>query len=89
MKNVSKKGINHPCVMPLEVMMNIIGILPEDFLIFDPFLGSGTTGVACKQLGRDFIGCDISEEYVEIAVDRLNGITKIEADSGYVQQKLF
>lgn len=41
-------------------------------LFFDPFMGSGTTGVACDELGRDFIGCEIDEEYFEIACDRLN-----------------
>ena len=71
-KNVSKKEINHPCVMPLEVMKNIIGILPKDYVIFDPFMGSGTTGVACKELGRDFIGCEIDEDYTNIAIKRMN-----------------
>ena len=72
-KNVSKKEINHPCVMPLEVMKNIVGILPKDYVIFDPFMGSGTTGLACKELGRDFIGCEIDEKYYKIAKDRLQG----------------
>jgi DNA modification methylase len=77
-KNVSKnKGlINHPCVMPIEVMKRIIGILPDDYIIFDPFMGSGTTGIACKELNRDFIGSEIDESYFEIAVDRVNGITQ-------------
>lgn len=70
-KNVSKKNINHPCVMPLEVMKNIIGILPEDYIIVDPFMGSGTTGVACMELDRDFIGCEIDPEYFEIAKQRI------------------
>lgn len=72
-KNVSKnKGlINHPCVMPIEVMKRIIGILPDDCIIFDPFMGSGTTGVACKELNRDFIGSEIDESYFEIAEQRL------------------
>ena len=72
-KNVSKEKTNHPCQMPLQVMKNIIGILPEDALIIDPFMGSGTTGVACKELGRDFIGFEIDEKYFNIAKDRLNG----------------
>lgn len=59
-KNVSKK-FNHPCVMPLEVMKNIIGILPEDYTIVDPFMGSGTTGIACKELGRRFVGGGIRQ----------------------------
>lgn len=71
-KNVSKKELNHPCVMPLEVMKNIIGILPNYYTIFDPFMGSGTTGVACKKLGRNFIGCEIDESYYKIAERRIN-----------------
>ena len=71
-KNVSKKSINHPCVMPLQVMKNIISLLPEDYIILDPFMGSGTTGVACKELGRDFIGIEIDSQYFEIASKRLN-----------------
>lgn len=70
-KNVSKKEINHPCVMPLEVMKRVIGILPKDILVFDPFCGAATTGLACKELGIDFIGTDIEPEYCEIAVRRL------------------
>ena len=73
-KNVSKgkNGINHPCVMPLEVMKNIVGILPKDKVIVDPFMGSGTTGVACKELGYDFIGIELDENYFELAKDRIN-----------------
>lgn len=72
-KNVSKKDINHPCVMPLEVMRRIIGILPKDILVFDPFCGVATTGLACKELGIDFIGTEIEKEYCDIAERRLNG----------------
>ena len=70
-KNVSKKGMSHPCVMPLKVMQNIIGILPNDCLIIDPFMGTGTTGLACKNLKRDFIGIEIDKNYYEIAKERL------------------
>jgi len=58
--------------MPLEVMKNIIGILPKDILVFDPFMGSGTTGVACKQLGIDFLGAEIDPDYFKIASDRID-----------------
>ena len=73
-KNVSKgkNGINHPCVMPLEVMKNIVGILPKDYTIVDPFMGSGTTGVACKELGYDFIGIEKDINYFKLAEDRIN-----------------
>ena len=71
-KNVSKEKTSHPCQMPLEVMKRIIGILPEDYTIVDPFAGSGTTGVACKELGRDCILIEQDKEYVEIIKKRLN-----------------
>ena len=70
-KNVSNDKTEHPCQMPLEVMKNIIGILPFDAIIIDPFMGSGTTGLACKELDRDFIGIELDEKYYNIAKDRL------------------
>ncbi|MCK9543518.1 MAG: site-specific DNA-methyltransferase [Novosphingobium sp.] len=69
-KNVSKKH-SHPCEMPLRVMENIVGILPNDYLIVDPFMGTGTTGLACKNLNRDFIGIEIDKEYFKIAEKRI------------------
>lgn len=76
-KNVSKEKTQHPCQMPLEVMKRIIGILPKDALIIDPFMGSGTTGVAVKIMNheqnatRDFIGIEIDKEYFDIAKQRI------------------
>ena len=70
-KNVSKKNITHPCIMPLKVMENIIGILPKDALIIDFFSGSGTTALACKNLNRDFIGIEIDKTYYEESLRRL------------------
>lgn len=81
-KNVTKAKmkINHPCVMPVEVMTNIIGMLPPDTIIIDPFMGSGTTGIGCKMLGYDFIGVEIDPDYFELANSRINKkiIKKIE-----------
>lgn len=79
-KNVSKEKTQHPCQMPLEVMKRIIGILPEDCMIIDPFMGSGTTGVAVVEMNkeqnanRSFIGIEIDEKYFKIAYDRINNI---------------
>lgn len=76
-KNVSKEKTNHPCQMPLEVMTNIIGILPYDAIIIDPFMGSGTTGVAVQEMNkiqnanREFVGIEIDEEYYNIAKQRI------------------
>lgn len=71
-KNVSKEKTLHPCQMPLEVMERIIGILPDGYTIVDPFMGSGTTGVACKNLKRDFIGCELDDTYYKIATERIS-----------------
>ena len=70
-KNVSKDKTAHPCQMPLEVMKNIVGILPKDSTIVDPFMGSGTTGVACIEVGLNFIGIEMDSKYFEIAKNRL------------------
>ena len=70
-KNVSKKDNLHPCVMPLEVMKNIIGILPDGATVIDPFMGSGTTGVACAELGVDFVGIELDPTYFDIAKSRI------------------
>ena len=72
-KNVSKDKTNHPCQMPLEVMKRIVGILPPNYTVLDPFMGSGTTGLACKLLNIDFIGIELDKEYYDIANDRING----------------
>ena len=70
-KNVSKDKIEHPCQMPLEVMKRIIGILPENYIIVDPFAGSGTTALACKELGRNFIMIEQDPKYIDIINKRL------------------
>lgn len=73
-KNVSKanQGISHPCTMPVEVMEKIVGVLPKGNTIIDPFMGSGTTGIACAKLGYDFIGIELDESYFNLAKSRIN-----------------
>jgi site-specific DNA-methyltransferase (adenine-specific) len=51
-------------------------ISEEGQTIIDPFMGSGTTGVACKELKRNFIGIEISPEYFKIAERRINNTTE-------------
>ena len=62
----------HPTQKPLPLMRWCIELItqPGD-TIFDPFMGSGTTGVACMQLGRNFIGCEIDQTYFSIAERRI------------------
>lgn len=70
-----KKNFKHPTIKPLKIIKNfVINSSRGGALILDPFVGSGTTAVACKELGRNFIGFELNEEYYKIAVDRLNGI---------------
>ena len=61
----------HPTQKPVAVMEWCIGFLPDAHTIFDPFMGSGTTGVACARLGRSFIGIEIEEKYFSIACKRI------------------
>lgn len=67
----------HPTIKPLDLVERHIlhSTQPKD-IVLDCFLGSGTTAVACKETGRQYIGFEINEKYFKIAQDRLNGITK-------------
>ena len=68
----------HPTVKPIKLMSYLITLFTrEGDYVLDPFMGSGTTGLACKLLNREFIGIDFTEEYVEIAKERLE-VTKEE-----------
>ena len=49
--------------------------VPKDAVVFDPYMGSGTTGVACMRTGRRFIGCEIQPGYFEVARRRIEGVT--------------
>jgi DNA modification methylase len=62
----------HPTQKPVELMSYLAKTYTiETSVILDPFMGSGTTGVACKELGRNFIGIEIDEKYFEIAKKRI------------------
>lgn len=61
----------HPTQKPLGVMQWCIDQIPDAQTILDPFMGSGTTGVAAVQMGRKFIGIEREERYFEIACKRI------------------
>jgi site-specific DNA-methyltransferase (adenine-specific) len=65
---------NHPTVKPLALMEYLCKLTrtPTGGLVFDPFAGSGTTGVACVNTSRDFIGVEKDPHYYEIAKKRIN-----------------
>ena len=67
-----KKKYKHPTIKPLDITEKVIkNSSKENDIILDPFMGSGTTGVACKQLNRNFIGIELLEEYYNIAKERI------------------
>ena len=67
-----KKKYNHPTIKPVNILQNfIINSSKEGELVLDPFMGVGSTGVACKHLGRDFVGIEIDKTYYDTAVERI------------------
>ena len=69
---ISSSKRRHPTEKPVDLLSQIVRAVPGD-VVFDPFMGSGSTGVAALQEGRRFIGCEIDEGYFKIAVDRVGG----------------
>lgn len=70
-----KKLYGHPTIKPLPLIEKLIrNSSVEGDTILDPFMGSGTTGVACKNLSRNFIGCEINDIYFDIARKRLTQV---------------
>jgi len=61
----------HPTQKPIEVMKWVVELCPKSEIILDPFMGSGTTGVAAIQMGRQFIGIEREPKYFEIACKRI------------------
>lgn len=68
---VGRVEFGHPTQKPLPLMSWCLGFLPDARTILDPFMGSGTTGVACVQLGRKFIGIELDPAYYDIACRRI------------------
>ena len=65
-------GNNHPTVKPVELMKYLVKLVtPEGGIVLDPFNGSGSTGMACVELGYEYVGCELDPNYVEIATNRI------------------
>jgi len=77
-----RKDIGHIAIMPTEIVTNILSSIPdiENKVVLDPFMGSGTTGVACKNLNINFIGIELDENYFNIAKERISSIRDKEKD---------
>jgi len=64
---------NHPTVKPIALMEYLVKLVtPKWWIVLDPFMWSWSTGIACKKNWFDFIGCEMCEEYIEIAKCRIN-----------------
>lgn len=77
-RTAESEGKYHPTQKPIELMEYLIKTYSnEGDVILDPCMGSGTTGVACKNLNRNFIGIELVEQYFNTAKTRINEINKI------------
>jgi len=71
----------HPTVKPQKLLKYLITLItPENGIVLDPFMGSGSTGMAAYSLKREFIGIELNEEYYNIANKRINSINTIKED---------
>jgi DNA modification methylase len=64
-------GKLHPTQKPEQLMKWCVGFLPDGVTVLDPFMGSGTTGVACVKTGRSFVGVEMHEPFFDIACERI------------------
>jgi DNA modification methylase len=78
---LASEGKIHPTQKPIQLMQWCLSFLPDAETILDPFMGSGTTGVACVNLGRKFIGIELDPDYFDIACRRI--------EEAYRQPRLF
>lgn len=70
------RGNDHPTVKPLSITKFLIELTTKELaVVVDPFMGSGTTAVACASLNRNFIGIEIDRHYFEIAVRRTKSVS--------------
>lgn len=79
--NGEQRG-DHPTQKPIGVMQWALDLAPKNTLtVADPFMGSGTTGVACANMGKTFYGIEREPKYFDIACKRI--------EQAYAQQRLF
>ena len=68
-----ERNLKHRAGFPIDLIKRIINnFIPNNATVLDPFMGSGTTGVACVNTGRNFIGIELDENYFNVAKERIN-----------------
>lgn len=70
--NVPSSKRHHQTEKPVELMEDLLEIVPRKSIVFDPFMGSGSTGVACAHAERDFIGIELDPGYYNVAKGRIS-----------------
>lgn len=84
--NAIARDRKHPTQKPVTLMQWCIKFIPKAQTILDPFMGSGTTGVAALQLGRKFIGIEREPKYFEIACNRIRKESQQEKFDLFVEK---
>ena len=68
---------NHPAPFPVELPARLIKLYTyQQDIVLDPFIGSGTTAIACSEFKRNFIGIEMDEKYYKMATDRINSYNR-------------
>lgn len=81
------KGNNHPTVKPVALMKYLIKLVTSpNSKVLDPFMGSGSTGMACVELGHEFTGIELDKHYCEIAEKRIEGWSKLKSTELFVEE---
>jgi site-specific DNA-methyltransferase (adenine-specific) len=80
-----KRRDEHPCQLPVPLIERLILMTTdENDIVLDPFVGTGTTTIAAKRLGRRYIGIDIDPKYVEITKEKLKSVKPTKINGCYV-----
>jgi site-specific DNA-methyltransferase (adenine-specific) len=81
----TKRRDEHPCQLPIHLLERLI-LMTTDVgdVVLDPFIGTGTTAIAAKQLARNYIGIDIDKKYVDITEEKLKKVTQTKINECYL-----
>ena len=81
----AKRRDEHPCQLPVHLLERLILMTTDEGdTVLDPFVGTGTTAIAAKRLGRNSIGIDIDPKYVELTKEKLKGVIPSRINDCYV-----
>ena len=81
MKHANGKNL-HDTEKPVDLMKILVeNSSDEGDVVLDPFMGIGSTGIACKKLNRNFMGIELDEKYFNIAKERINKMIELEQGS--------